>query len=86
MKITWEESDIFAGRRLQKPDCGISGSWMVSYVPGTSENVYSIVSLADGLILRCGEGRKCDVVAHLNGCKYLHPAELHLKQWMREGT
>lgn len=81
MKIIWEEGDIFAGRRLQKPDCGITGSMIIGYEVA-SPTCYSIIALADGLTTPLGS--KADVAIYLNHWGLYHPAELCPKQWMRE--
>lgn len=87
MKIIWEVGDIRPGRQVQKPDCGVTGLWMVGYRVATGRdqpvgggshvaNIYGLVSLADGLFVCFGDGTKDDVVQHLNEAGYYVPVEL----------
>lgn len=49
MKVTWEASDIKAGRRYSKP--GISEIWMIGYLAGADEpNRWVSISSEDGMV------------------------------------
>ncbi len=82
MKVVWEESDIVAGRRLQKPDCGITGSWIIGYDPTQNVHRYALIAVSDGMIRMLGT--KQDVVEHLNKLELgeLLPVELCPSKWM----
>lgn len=83
MIVKWEEKDLYAGRRIQKPDCGITGSLIVGYDAKMSGSLkYGLVSLADGMFHHIGT--IVDVAEHLNGCGHYLPAECCPKQWMKE--
>lgn len=88
MKITWELADIKPGRIIFKPDCGMSGVWMIGYrvnpddgVPSRAAqpNFYGLVSLADGMFLPVGSGSKEAIVQHLNNVAVYLPVELSEK-------
>lgn len=73
----WTVEDIVGGRRLQKPDCGITGSTIIGWRQraGTeTEHQYSLISLADGMIYM--SGTREEVAAHLNKVGYNIPVEL----------
>lgn len=73
----WVVEDIIGGRRLQKPDCGITGSTMIGWRQraGTEiDHQYSLISLADGMIYM--SGTRQEVADHLNKVGYYIPVEL----------
>jgi hypothetical protein len=82
MKVIWEEKDIVAGRVLQKPDVGITGTTMIGYrynkdMTGQSATpTYGLISLADGLWIDVGSGIKEALVTHLNNVGHYMPIEL----------
>lgn len=89
MKVEWEEGDIVPGRRIFKPGCGITGAWMFSWRIRRREerddndlnkrigdNVWGLVSLADGMVINVGSGTKAAVAQHLNNAGYYMPFEL----------
>lgn len=73
----WKVEEITGGRRLQKPDCGITGSVIIGWREraGTeTEHQYSLISLADGHIFK--QGTREEIAAHLNDVGYYIPVEL----------
>jgi hypothetical protein len=51
MKVTWETSDIIAGRRIKKPGCGLSGEYIIGYMPEADNTArYVMVALSDGMV------------------------------------
>lgn len=73
----WKVEDITGGRRLQKPDCGITGSVIIAWRQRTGtelEHEYALVSLADGMIFT--RGTREQIAAHLNEVGYYIPVEL----------
>jgi len=82
MKVVWEGGDLRVGRRIQKPDVGISGSWMVGYdakIAGPYR--YGIVSMADGQFTQIGT--MIDVAEWLNSSGHFLPAECCPDKWMK---
>jgi len=80
MKIVWEDIDIKPGQRLQKPDCGRTGQYIVGYYYNVDLHncpaVYGLVSLADGMFTRFGDGSPAELAKHMNEVGYYMPAEL----------
>lgn len=81
MKVTWQIDDIEPGRVIFKPDCGMSGVWIIGYRILVDEtdpsrlNSYGLVSMADGMFMDVGSGSKEAVMQHLNTNSHL-PIEL----------
>jgi hypothetical protein len=48
MKLEWQAEDIIPGRIVGKPDR--LERWMIGYVVSGSENMYCLVSMADGMV------------------------------------
>lgn len=83
MKVIWEAKDLFAGRRIQKPDVGITGSHIVGYDVNIASSMHwGIVSMADGMFQHIGSLES--VAAHLNQAGHYVPAEVCPKQWMKD--
>jgi hypothetical protein len=83
MKITWEADDITPGRQMQMSEFpGITGRWMVGYrLRGgrdqpAGENIFGLVSLADGMFICFGAGTKDDIAQHLNKGGDYFPVDL----------
>jgi hypothetical protein len=73
MKITWQADDITPGRQVQMSEFpGITGRWMVGYRlragrhQPAGDNIFGLVSLADGMFICFGAGTKDDIAQHLN--------------------
>jgi hypothetical protein len=73
MKITWQADDITPGRQVQMSEFpGITGRWMVGQRlragrdPPAGDNIFGLVSLADGMFICFGAGTKDDIAQHLN--------------------
>lgn len=85
MRVTWEEKDLYPGRRFQKPDCGLSGSHMVGYDPSLDKEAkYGIVSMSDGMFTVVGTLKQ--VSDYLNACGHYVPVELCPRQWCKENS
>jgi hypothetical protein len=73
----WKAKDITGGRRLQNPDCGITGSVIIGWRQQhgvETDHQYSLISLADGMIFM--SGTREEVAAELNTAGYYIPVEL----------
>ena len=82
MRVTWESTDLFCGRRIQKPDCGITGSLIVGWLAGGGTEKYGLISMADGQFVHVGT--MSDVADHLNLAGHYVPAECCPDQWMKD--
>lgn len=84
MKVIWEESDIKPGVRLQKPDCGVTGSHIVGvradvFVLGGNSQYSVLISIADGQVSSPYTKQGLVDVLNDDGC-YM-PVELAKDQW-----
>jgi len=77
MKIIWEENDIDVGSKviLRGPneetddsEFGILRTYLIGYMYEKTEKSYCLISIADGLIVKCGT--KGDLVKHLNSGEF----------------
>ena len=80
MRVVWELEDIKVGRLVCKADCGLSGLWIIGWVPATEgeyRSTYGLVSLADGFFSPAGNSME-DLLPRLNaeGGSIYMPAEL----------
>jgi hypothetical protein len=76
MKVIWEESDIFAGRRYTK--LGTTEIWLIGYrvditAPKNAAKRYIQISLSDGMC--CAEGTAAQLAPALTEQGYI-PIEL----------
>lgn len=79
MKYIWEESDIRGGRHFRKPDCEITGEYIIAWKHRTKDedhHVYGAVSMADGMWIKMEDGTKKDVADWLNRAGYYHPVSI----------
>jgi hypothetical protein len=80
MRVGWEDEDIKPGRRFK----GRSGSevWMIGYICDEKENIYTVISLSDGLVNSKLKTRS-EVAGFLNKNSSL-PLELTDESWRKE--